>query len=467
VERYHRTTLLQSTQDPDDTMTWTPDSWRSKTALQQPTYPDEHALESAEKEIANSPPLVFAGEARRLRKQLGQVARGEAFLLQGGDCAESFAEFHVDTIRDTFKVMLQMSVVLTYGAGLPVVKIGRMAGQFAKPRSSDFEVQGDVSLPSYRGDIVNGIAFDRDARVPDPQRLIKAYNQSALTLNLLRAFAQGGMANLEQVHRWNLEFIADTDEYSRYEELAQQLDETVAFMRAIGLTPETTRQLRETDFYTSHEALLPGYEQALVRNDSLTGDWYACSAHMLWIGDRTRQVDGAHVELLRGVENPIGLKCGPSMRRDDLLELMSILNPENEPGRLTLITRHGADHVQEFLPGLIETVETAGASVVWSCDPMHGNTIVSSTGYKTRPYESVASEVQQFFDIHRSHGTHPGGVHFEMTGKNVTECTGGAMNLGDENLADRYHTHCDPRLNAGQALELAFDIADQLKGARA
>ncbi|MCL1595034.1 MAG: 3-deoxy-7-phosphoheptulonate synthase class II [Actinomycetia bacterium] len=429
-------------------------------------YPDSAALEAVEKELASSPPLVFAGEARRLRKQLGEVARGEAFLLQGGDCAESFAEFHVDTIRDTFKVMLQMSVVLTYGAGLPVVKVGRMAGQFAKPRSDDFETQGDVTLPSYRGDIVNGIAFDAEARVPDPSRLIKAYNQSALTLNLLRAFAQGGMANLEQVHRWNLEFIDDTDQYKRYEALANELEQTLGFMRAIGLTPETARQLRETDFYTSHEALLPGFEQALIRVDSLTDDWYATSAHMLWIGDRTRQIDGAHVELLTGVHNPIGLKCGPSMTPDELVRLISVLDPDNDPGRLTLITRHGAEGIADHLPGLIEAVTREGFDVVWSCDPMHGNTIVSSTGYKTRPVAKVASEVEQFFAIHRSLGTHAGGVHFEMTGKNVTECTGGSANVAEENLADRYHTHCDPRLNAGQALELAFVIAEHLKTAR-
>ena len=429
-------------------------------------YPDSAALEAVEKELASSPPLVFAGEARRLRKQLGDVARGDAFLLQGGDCAESFAEFHVDTIRDTFKVMLQMSVVLTYGAALPVVKVGRMAGQFAKPRSDDFETQGDVTLPSYRGDIVNGITFDAEARVPDPSRLIKAYNQSALTLNLLRAFAQGGMANLEQVHRWNLEFIDDTDQYERYEALANELEQTLGFMRAIGLTPETARQLRETDFYTSHEALLPGFEQALIRVDSLTDDWYATSAHMLWIGDRTRQIDGAHVELLTGVHNPIGLKCGPSMTPDELVRLISVLDPDNDPGRLTLITRHGADGIADHLPGLIEAVTHEGFDVVWSCDPMHGNTIVSSTGYKTRPVAKVASEVEQFFAIHRSLGTHAGGVHFEMTGKNVTECTGGSANVAEENLADRYHTHCDPRLNAGQALELAFVIAEQLKTAR-
>jgi 3-deoxy-7-phosphoheptulonate synthase len=448
-------------------MTWTPDSWRSKPALQQPTYPHPDDLVRVEKELAGSPPLVFAGEARRLRRQLRKVARGEAFLLQGGDCAESFAEFHVDTIRDTFKVMLQMSVVLTYGASLPVVKVGRVAGQFAKPRSSNVEVQGDVSLPSYRGDIINGIAFEADVRVPDPERLLKAYHQSALTLNLLRAFAQGGMANLEQVHRWNLEFVEDTDQSSRYEALAAELDETLAFMRAIGLTPDTIPQLRETDFYTSHEALLPGYEQALTRIDSLTGDYYACSAHMLWIGDRTRQPDGAHVELLRGVHNPIGLKCGPSMKPDDLVRLISILDPDNDPGRLTLITRHGADKVADHLPGLISAVEREGFEVVWSVDPMHGNTMVSANGYKTRPFEHIVSEVEQFFDIHRAHGTHPGGVHFEMTGQNVTECTGGAMRIEEANLADRYHTHCDPRLNASQALEFAFILADQLKRLRA
>lgn len=447
-------------------MTWTPDSWRTKTALQQPKYPDPDALAGVEKDLASSPPLVFAGEARSLRKQLRKVARGEAFLLQGGDCAESFAEFHVDVIRDTFKVMLQMSVVLTYGASLPVVKVGRMAGQFAKPRSEDLEVQGDEALPSYRGDIVNGIAFDADSRIPDPARLLKAYHQSALTLNLLRAFAQGGMANLEQVHRWNLEFVKDTDQFERYEQLASELDETLAFMRAIGLTSETVPQLRETDFYTSHEALLPGFEQALTRVDSLTGDYYACSAHMLWIGDRTRQLDGAHVELLRGVENPIGLKCGPSLTPDELVRLISVLDPDNDPGRLTLITRHGADQVADHLPALIDAVTKEGMEVVWSVDPMHGNTMVSANGYKTRPFERIVSEVEQFFAIHRAHGTHPGGVHFEMTGQNVTECTGGAMKIQESNLADRYHTHCDPRLNASQSLEFAFIIADQLRASR-
>ena len=444
-------------------MTWTPDSWRTKAAAQQPTYPDPDVVAQVEKELAASPPLVFAGEARRLRAQLRDVAKGEAFLLQGGDCAESFAEFHVDTIRDTFKVMLQMAVVLTYGASLPVVKVGRLAGQFAKPRSSDFEEKNGTSLPSYRGDIVNGIAFDPDARIPDPTRQLKAYHQSALTLNLLRAFSQGGMANLDKVHRWNLEFIKDSPQSARYEALANDLDGTLAFMRAIGLTPETVPQLRETEFYTSHEALLPGFEQALTRVDSLTGDYYACSAHMLWIGDRTRQLDGAHVELLRGVENPIGLKCGPSLDPEDLVRLIATLDPDNDPGRLTLITRHGADDVERYLPPLVEAVTREGFEVVWACDPMHGNTIISKTGYKTRPFERIVSEVESFFQIHRAHGSHPGGVHFEMTGKNVTECTGGAMRIEEENLADRYHTHCDPRLNASQALELAFIIGDQLR----
>jgi 3-deoxy-7-phosphoheptulonate synthase len=447
-------------------MTWTPDSWRTKPAAQQPTYPDPSALAATEKDLAGSPPLVFAGEARRLRSQLRDVAKGEAFLLQGGDCAESFAEFHVDTIRDTFKVMLQMAVVLTYGAALPVVKVGRMAGQFAKPRSQDMEERNGAYLPTYRGDIVNGIAFDAAARVPDPQRLIKAYNQSALTLNLLRAFSQGGMANLEKVHRWNLDFIKDSSQWDRYEALAVDLDETLAFMRAIGLSPETVPQLRETEFYTSHEALLPGYEEALTRVDSLTGDYYACSAHMLWIGDRTRQLDGAHVELLRGVGNPIGLKCGPTLTPDELVRLIATLDPDNDAGRLTLITRFGSDNVERYLPALVEAVDREGFDVVWACDPMHGNTIVSKTGYKTRPFERIVAEVESFFAVHRGFGTRPGGVHFEMTGKNVTECTGGAAQIDEENLADRYHTHCDPRLNANQALELAFIIADQLKKAR-
>ncbi|MFV1970168.1 MAG: class II 3-deoxy-7-phosphoheptulonate synthase [Acidimicrobiia bacterium] len=444
-------------------MTWTPDSWRSKPARQQPDYPDLEAVREVEKELAASPPLVFAGEARRLRSMLASVANGEAFLLQGGDCAESFAEFHVDTIRDTFKLLLQMSVVLTYAASMPVVKVGRMAGQFAKPRSSEFEVRDGVSLPTYRGDNINGIEFDAQARVPDPKRLVKAYHQSALTLNILRAFAQGGMANLEQVHRWNLEFIKDSAQSERYERVAKEIDSAVAFMRAVGITPDTVRELRVTDFYTSHEALLPGFEQALTRVDSISGDYYATSAHMLWIGDRTRQLDGAHVELLKGVENPIGLKCGPSLEPEELVRLIAALDPHNDPGRLTLITRHGADEVERYLPPLVEAVEREGFDVVWSCDPMHANTIVSSNGYKTRPFERVVAEVSGFFAIHRSMGTHPGGVHIELTGQNVTECTGGVAQIADHNLADRYHTHCDPRLNASQSLELAFLIADELK----
>ena len=444
-------------------MTWTPDSWRSKPIRQQPNYPDADAVIAVEKELAASPPLVFAGEARRLKQQLAAVAQGEAFLLQGGDCAESFAEFHVDTIRDTFKLMLQMSVVLTYGASLPVVKVGRMAGQFAKPRSADVETKGDVSLPVYRGDNINGIAFDTEARIPDPARLVKAYHQSALTLNLLRAFAQGGMANLEKVHRWNLEFIKDGKQSVRYERLANEIDATLAFMRAVGITPESIRELRETDFYTSHEALLPGYEQALTRVDSISGDWFATSSHMLWLGDRTRQVDGAHAEFLRGVKNPIGIKCGPTLDPEELIRLASVLDPENEACRLTLITRHGADDVERYLPPLVEAVEREGLNVVWSCDPMHGNTIVASNGYKTRPLERVVAEVRGFFSVHREMGTHAGGVHIELTGKNVTECTGGIAMVAEENLSDRYHTHCDPRLNASQSLELAFLLADELK----
>lgn len=444
-------------------MTWTPDSWRSKPIQQQPDYPDLPLLSEVEKELASLPPLVFAGEARRLRKQLEAVAKGEAFLLQGGDCAESFAEFHVDTIRDTFKLLLQMAVILTYGASMPVIKVGRVAGQFAKPRSENFEVQDGVSLPSYRGDNVNGVAFDAESRTPDPKRLVRAYNQSAQTLNLLRAFAQGGMANLEQVHRWNLEFIDDSMQSERYEGLARDIDSALAFMRAVGLTPETNRELRETDFYTSHEALLPGFEQAFIRVDSISGDYYATSAHMLWIGDRTRQIDGAHVELLKGVKNPIGLKCGPSLEPEELIRLIAALDPYNDPGRLTLITRHGAKDVERYLPPLIEVVEKEGLDVVWSCDPMHGNTVVSSNGYKTRPFDLVISEIRSFFAIHRSMGSHPGGVHIELTGQNVTECTGGAAQIAEENLGDRYHTHCDPRLNAGQSIELAFLLADELK----
>ena len=441
---------------------WTPNSWREKPIIQVPEYPDKAALEVVEERLASYPPLVFAGEARALKRQLADVAEGRAFLLQGGDCAESFAEHGADNIRDFFRVFLQMSVVLTYAAAKPVVKVGRIAGQFAKPRSSDTEAKDDVTLPSYRGDIINGIDFTEASRIPDPERQIMAYRQSAATLNLLRAFAQGGYANLEHVHEWTLGFVKNNPATERYQELADRIDETLGFMKAIGFSAERHQRLRETDFYTSHEALLLGYEESLTRTDSTSGDWYSTSGHMLWIGDRTRQPDHAHVEYFRGIENPIGLKCGPSMTPDGLLELCDILNPENEAGRLTLINRFGHEKVGDHLPALIHAVEREGKKVVWSCDPMHGNT-VSAGGFKTRPFEYVLSEVQSFFAIHKAEGTHAGGVHFEMTGKDVTECIGGAKEVTEEDLGSRYHTHCDPRLNANQALELAFLIAELLQ----
>ena len=448
------------------TTNWSPDSWRSKPIAQVPDYADKAKLKAVEDTLRNYPPLVFAGEARRLTEALGRVADGKAFLLQGGDCAESFAEFHPNNIRDTFRVLLQMAIVLTFGAALPVVKVGRMAGQFAKPRSAPTETQGDVELPAYRGDIVNGIEFTDAARQPDPERMLRAYNQSAATLNLLRAFAQGGFADLHKVHRWTLDFVADSPQGERYAELADRLSETLEFMEACGLTAETTPQIRETDFFTSHEALLLWYEQALTRVDSLTGRWYDCSAHMLWIGDRTRDLGGAHVEYMKGIQNPIGLKCGPTIDPDDLLRLIDALNPQNIPGRLTLIARMGSDKVEAKLPALIRAVKRSGAKVVWSCDPMHGNTVKSGSGYKTRPFDRILGEVKSFFAVHRAEGTHAGGVHFEMTGQDVTECIGGAKAVTEDRLADRYHTHCDPRLNASQSLELAFLIAEQLKAER-
>ncbi len=446
--------------------TWSPQSWRDKPIRQVPTYPDAAALADVEAKLASYPPLVFAGEARLLRAQLAKVAQGDAFLLQGGDCAEAFADFRANNIRDTFRVLLQMAVVLTFGAACPVVKVGRMAGQFAKPRSADTEVIDGVELPSYRGDIINDIAFTPESRIPDPQRMIQAYNQAAATLNLLRAFAQGGFADLHKVHGWNLEFVSGSPQGERYEALAQRIDETMAFMAACGLTPETATQLRETDFFTSHEALLLPYEQALTRVDSLTGRSYDCSAHFLWIGDRTRKADEAHVEFLRGVENPLGLKCGPSMDPDDLLRLIEVLNPKNDAGRLTLIARMGHEQVEEKLPALVRAVKREGFQVVWSCDPMHGNTIKSSTGFKTRPFDRILSEVRGFFAVHKAEGTYAGGVHFEMTGQDVTECLGGAQAISEDGLSARYHTYCDPRLNASQALELAFLIAEQLKEER-
>ncbi len=445
---------------------WSPSSWRDKPIRQVPEYRDPAALAAVEQRLKSYPPLVFAGEARSLMAALAKVAEGKAFLLQGGDCAESFAEFHPDNIRDTFRVLLQMAVILTFGAAMPIVKVGRIAGQFAKPRSADTETRGGVTLPSYRGDNVNDIAFDAASREPDPQRLFQAYAQSAATLNLLRAFASGGYADLHNVHRWTLGFIADSPAGELYKALAVRISETLEFMEACGITPDSTPQLRTTDFYTSHEALLLGYEQALTRTDSTTGDWYDTSAHMLWIGDRTRDPAGAHVEFCRGIKNPIGLKCGPSLSDSDLLKLIGLLNPENKAGRLTLICRFGADKAADKLPRLVRAVKREGAKVVWSCDPMHGNTITSQQGYKTRPFERILKEVKAFFDVHRAEGTHAGGVHFEMTGQNVTECLGGAQAIREEDLSSHYRTHCDPRLNASQALELAFLMAEGLRAER-
>jgi 3-deoxy-7-phosphoheptulonate synthase len=441
---------------------WSPESWRSKPIQQAPIYPDQAALTDVERQLSGYPPLVFAGEARKLKRALAKVSAGEAFLLQGGDCAESFAEHSADNIRDFLRVFLQMAVVLTFGAASPVVKVGRIAGQFAKPRTNPTEKINGVELPIYRGDIINDTEFTEKGRTPDPDRQIQAYRQSAATLNLLRAFAWGGYANLENAHRWMLGFVKDSPQSGRYQELADRITETLGFMRAIGLDPEEHQELSRTDFYTSHEALLLGYEEAMTRVDSTSGDYYATSGHMIWIGDRTRQFDHAHVEYCRGVKNPIGLKCGPSLKSDDLLRLVDILNPLNEPGRLTLIARFGSDKVVDHLPTLIRAIQREGRSVVWSCDPMHGNTI-GAGGYKTRPFERIMSEIRTFFAIHQAEGSHAGGVHLEMTGKNVTECTGGARAISEGDLSDRYHTHCDPRLNAEQAIEVAFLIAELLK----
>jgi len=447
--------------------TWTPSSWRSRPAKQMPAYPDRAALEAMEARLAKYPPLVFAGEARRLRQSLALASEGQAFVLQGGDCAESFGDFTANVIRDTFRVLLQMAVVLTFGGSVPVVKMGRMAGQFAKPRSSDTETQEGESLPSYRGDIVNGPEFTKAARAPDPARMELGYFQSAGTLNLLRAFANGGYADLHEVHRWNLDFAARSPLAARYQDLASRIDETLAFMQACGMTSLNTAQVRETDFYTSHEALLLPYEQALTRVDSTTGDTYACSAHFLWIGDRTRQLDGAHVEFLRGIKNPIGMKVGPTMEADDLLRLIDRLNPGDEPGRLTLISRMGADAVAQKLPPLLRAVQRAGRKAVWLCDPMHGNTISTASKVKTRSFDAILAEVHRFFDCHAEAGSWPGGVHVEMTGQDVTECVGGAHRLTEADLGSRYETFCDPRLNAEQSLELAFLVAEALKARRA
>ncbi|WP_281856049.1 class II 3-deoxy-7-phosphoheptulonate synthase [Litoreibacter halocynthiae] len=444
---------------------WTKSDWRNKPRVQMPDYLDADALSAVEAQLAKYPPLVFAGEARKLKSSLAAVSRGEAFLLQGGDCAESFAEFSADTIRDTFKVMLQMAMVLTYGAKVPVVKVGRMAGQFAKPRSAPTEVKDGVELPSYRGDIINELDFTPEARIPNASKMLQAYTQAAASLNLLRAFSTGGYADVHQVHAWTLGFT-EGEKAAKYREMANNISAALDFMKAAGVTQETAHTLQSVDFYVSHEALLLEYEEALCRIDSTSGLPVAGSGHMIWIGDRTRQPDGAHVEFARGVQNPIGLKCGPTTTPEDLKVLMNKLNPANEAGRLTLIARFGAGNVGEHLPRLIKTVKEEGANVVWTCDPMHGNTIKSSTGYKTRPFESVLREVREFFAIHASEGTIPGGVHFEMTGKDVTECTGGVRAVTDEDLSDRYHTACDPRLNASQSLELAFLVSEELSSLR-
>ena len=446
---------------------WTPSSWRQKPAKHLPTdYSDMAALERVENTLRSMPPLVFAGEARRLKSLLGEVADGKAFLLQGGDCAESFKEFHADNIRDTFRLLLQMAVVLTFAGGKPVVKVGRIAGQFAKPRSEPTETIDGVTLPSYRGDIINGMAFEAAERAPDPERLLKAYGQSSSTLNLLRAFAGGGYADLYNIHRWTLGFVADSPQGARYRELSSKISEALDFMAAVGVTPDSHPDLRRVEVFTSHEALLLGFEEAMTRVDSTSGDWYDTSAHMLWIGERTRQPDGAHIEFMKGVKNPIGMKVGPTLEGDELLRLIDILNPKNEPGRLTLYGRFGADKIADRLPRLMAATKRAGRAVVWATDPMHGNTLKAANGYKTRPFDRILSEVKTFVEVAQAEGVHPGGVHLEMTGQNVTECLGGARALSEGDLADRYHTHCDPRLNADQALELAFLVAVKLKSTR-
>lgn len=446
--------------------TWNPNSWRELPILQQPNYPDQESLKSVEAQLKSAPPLVFAEETRSLFKQLEDVCEGRAFLLQGGDCAESFSDFNAANIRDTFKTILQMAVVLTYGGKCPVVKIARMAGQYAKPRSADLETIDGVSLPSYRGDIVNNFEFTEQARIPDPQRLMTAYHHSAATLNLLRAFAQGGLADLHQVNRWNMGFVAANPQKEKYQQLADKIQDALEFMEVCGINSTIAPSLKETDLYTSHEALLLGYEEALTRRDHLSGDWYDCSAHFVWIGERTRQLDHAHIEFFKGIKNPIGVKVGPGMDPDDLIRLIDALNPDNIPGRLTLITRMGAEILPEKLPALVRKVQQEGRKVIWSSDPMHGNTEKASSGYKTRSFDNIMREISQFFAVHKAEGSYAGGVHLEMTGQHVTECTGGAYGLSDDDLAQRYKTQCDPRLNADQVLELGFLVADLLKDAR-
>ena len=446
---------------------WTPAGWREKPAKHIPTdYPDPAHLARVESQLCSYPPLVFAGEARTLKARLAEVAEGKAFLLQGGDCAESFKEFHPDNIRDTFRTLMAMSVVLTFAGSKPVVKLGRIAGQFGKPRSELTETQEGVTLPSYRGDNINGMEFTPETRIPDPERLLRAYSQSAATLNLIRAFANGGYADLNNVHRWMVGFVADSPQGKRYQEIADRISEAINFMEACGITPMSVPQMKQVDVYTSHEALLLGFEEAMTRVDSTSGDYYDTSAHFVWIGDRTRQLDGAHVEFARGIKNPIGIKCGPSLEPDELLRLIDILNPANEPGRLTLIARFGSDKVEQGLPKLARAVTKEGRAVVWSCDPMHGNTLKTASGFKTRPFDRILSEVRGFMNILPTEGAYPGGVHVEMTGQQVTECLGGAAAVTEEDLSSRYHTHCDPRLNGVQAIDLAFLIAEHLRGAR-
>jgi len=448
------------------TRNWKPNSWRDKPARHIPTYSNDEELSVAREKLSNFPPLVFAGECRNLLKQLEEVAKGRAFLLQGGDCAESFSDFHPNNIRDLFKVILQMAVVLTFGASCPVVKVGRIAGQFAKPRSQDTEIINNVELESYKGDIINGIDFDKTSRTPNPKRLIQAYNQSAATLNLLRAFAQGGFANLKQIHQWNLSFVEDSQSKKKFEEMANTIDECLTFMEACGINDQNVRQMKETDFYTSHEALLLPYEESLTRIDSTTGQWYDVSAHMLWVGDRTRQLDGAHIEFVRGIQNPIGLKVGPTTDVVELLKIIEVINPDNITGRISLICRMGADKITSLLPNIISQVKKDEKNVVWVCDPMHGNTVKASSGYKTRPLINIISEIEKFFKIHQNEGTYPGGIHLEMTGQDVTECIGGVQEITEDDLKSRYHTYCDPRLNASQSLEVAFLLSEFLKDDR-
>ena len=441
---------------------WNIDSWRNFPVKHQPTYGDANVLKNTEERLKSLPPLVFAGEARTLKEKLASVSEGKAFLLQGGDCAESFAEFNADNLRDTFRLILQMAAVLTFGASLPIVKVGRLAGQFAKPRSEATENRDGIELPSYLGDIINGIEFTKEQRAPDPERMIKAYSQAASALNLLRAFSTGGYADLHEVHRWNLDFLEGSAQDNKYRIIADRIGECLDFMKACGINKDTAGLISTVDFFTSHEALLLSYEESLTRIDSLTGKYYDCSSHMLWIGERTRSLNEAHIEFMRGIGNPIGVKIGPTTSADDIIKLINKLNPENEAGKLTLISRMGKDKIGNILPNLVRKVDSEGMKVVWSCDPMHGNTFKAQTGYKTRAFDNIMSEVEQFFQIHRSEGTYAGGIHLEMTGQDVTECVGGAQEIKEENLGDRYHTHCDPRLNASQGLELAFRLSEEL-----